>query len=402
VLKDGGESGGKRPSAPSRARAYNGPSPENPELWAWGTPAKSCKERLQDMLGKYGIRKDHVEPLPSPRFTRFKQNFLIWQTRSDIDRKWLEEYKTWSASVDGKIQAVPPQSDDIQPITTGALRGGAGSPATWDGRSPESEGSESEGEYGPTDRAPGGYEDLPDSHMPPGDDFVDSTEAYDYQAGSPRSSHSALSGYSSDLSRAASEAFHEQNERASTQDTTPAGQPSSESTSLRPGDGIGFSPRSPFSFETMPTSGSRSERISPDIDDATSSRSMDIGPYPSSASGRSGSIQDETTHDSADETEFLINPFANSFSQHLAANVPSGVPPFGYTYQVTAESPPAEDGFAPARAQSPPRRRRHNRLFHAIRRERLQQRLRENLTLALRNMLNVSPKSQKSIRKKER
>jgi len=190
-------------------------------------------------------------------------------------------------------------------ITTGTLRGGAGLP---------------------------GEDEEFDHDMPAGDDFYDSTEvSAEDQALPGGSPGSVSSGYSSssDLSAAASEHFHEQNELQHARDNEPpaagpSGHPSSAGFLGRPwhdGDYFSHSPRlgSPFQFEHAPLTGSRNP---------SRSHSMDILPYTGPPNDSTSSIQ-HTPYEGPSERRPLIG-----------SHVPGGIPPPGYTYDGGEEDLP--------------------------------------------------------------
>jgi hypothetical protein len=359
----------ERPTLSKADPTSTGPSLEKPALWRWAPPEMSRMERLTQKFAKYRIWKDHAEPGPNVAYTRLRQDFLIWISKPDNDERFLKAYKAWVARVDDDTQHVPPppgprRRGASRPAsdfggTRPILRGGAGTPEPEDDES---------GDDVPTN----GYEgDMP----PNGCDCIDC-----------RSRHSALSGYTSDLSRAASEAFHEQNARAAAIGYTSAWHPSSRSLSMRPGEDSDDISRRRFSFDTMPTSGSRSDRTSSYLDDA-----MGIA-----CSRRESSSMDDGAQNTSDGDNHFINSPPASPASHgtpeLPAppviNAPSGVPPQGYSYQVTADIPPAE--------RPPTRRRRRDMIRDALNRQ-----LSENITRALRSLLVMGSTEQKLIRRRE-
>ncbi len=356
----------ERPTLSKADPTSTGPLLEKPALWRWALPKMSRMKRLMQKLAKYRIRKNHAEPQPSVAYTRLRQDFLIWMARPDNDERFLKAYKAWVARFDDDTQLVPPPAGSrrrgaSRPAsdpggTRPNLRGGAGTPEPQDDE--------------PEDDVPtNGYEgDIP----PNGCDCIDC-----------RSRHSALSGYTSDLSRAASEAFHEQNARAAAIGYTSAWHPSSRSLSMRPGEDSDDLSRRRFFFDTMPTSGSRSDRTSSYLDDA-----MGIA-----RSRRESSNMDDGAQNTSDRDNHFINsPSASPASREPPElptnNVPSGVPPQGYSYQVTADIPPAE--------RPPTRRRRRDMIRDALNRQ-----LSENLTRALRSLLVIGSTEQKLIRRRE-
>ena len=255
-------------------------------------------------------------------------------------------------------------------ITTGTLRGGAGLP---------------------------GEHDEFDHDMPAGDDFYDSTEvSAEDQALPGGSPGSVSSGYSSssDLSAAASEHFHEQNElqRASDDAASTAGpsaHPFSAAFLNRPwhnGDYFSPSPRlgSPFQFENAPLTGSRN---------ASRSHSMDILPYTGPPNDSTSSIQ-HTPYEGPSERRPLIG-----------SHVPSGIPPPGYTYDGGEEDLPV----APqpqAEPETPARRRRRNRAVQVVGFDRWRAGFRAGFRAGLaefgRSLLVLNRESGKDIRKKDK
>ncbi|KAH6870289.1 hypothetical protein BKA58DRAFT_469329 [Alternaria rosae] len=344
--------------------ASNDASLRKPELRRWWTPEKSLAESLKEEFAKYRIRNYHVAPLPSQKYTRSKQNFLIWAARPEQDKKLVEEYRAFLALL----------NDDIQPTTTGTLRGGAGTPE-------------------PSSGGPLGEDDEFEHDMPAGDDFYDSTEVSAEDQPLPGSPGSVSSGYSSssDISAAASEHFHEQNNLQQTWEDAaaaagPAEHPSSAGSLESPWHDSDYFSHSPFQFETTPLTGSR---------DPSRSHSMDIEPYTGPPNDSTSSVQ-YTPYEGPSERQPLIQ-----------RHVPGGVPPAGYTYDSTEEDPlvapqPPVASQSPVEPQQPAWRHRRNRVAQVIRQYRLRAGFRARFTRFGRSLLVMGSKEGKELRKKDK
>ena len=432
-----------------------------PALRRWPPPVKSCIERFKRGFSQYHIRKNHIDPPPGLCQQVLDAAFETWLHSSNNDDRWVREYKAWETSQGDSGQPVQPlrvpNSSDQQPpasweddmqrlpprrtarqillsaITcsigksiTVNLRGGAGTSDPMDSE-PLEEDEPANALGGSPIHSPENNplaEDIPNESgdhtrndallgsTPPSisDSWIPDNDygTFVYRPGPPRSHHSALSGYTTDLSRAASSAFREQNERAEEGEeataatlqgaATALGQPSNGSGIPTPGNEGDVPSRRRFSFETQPSSGSRSGRVSSNTDNVVAW----IPPSPSPRSRRTSSNLDDATGSSGKRTNSdvdeimgeddpLINPRPASVPS--TNNVPTGVPPLSIAYNEIANIQPAIPST---------RLRRRDVLRHAARREQLRERIRGHLLRAFRNILVMGSNERKLIRKKKK
>ncbi|KAH6841622.1 hypothetical protein B0T12DRAFT_518065 [Alternaria alternata] len=238
---------------------------------------------------------------------------------------------------------------------------------------------------------------LPDINDPswiPANDYG----TYVYVPGSPKSHYSALSGDSSDLSDAASLHFHEQNAKAEEERGTATrldgvsaalGRLPNESRIFTPGDGRDDgsdysstrATRRRFSFESRPSSGSRSKRTSSNLDG-----SIDWLPQSSAPRDRRTDSDVDEVVDAMGEDEPLINP--HPAPEPATNDISARVPSLEHAHNHNANVHPTVP-FAGVR--------RRDLLRHALRRDQLW----EHVLRALRNMLVMGPEEKKRSRKKK-
>ena len=238
---------------------------------------------------------------------------------------------------------------------------------------------------------------LPDINDPswiPANDYG----TYVYVPGSPKSHYSALSGDSSDLSDAASLHFHEQNAKAEEERGTATrldgvsaalGRLPTESRIFTPGDGRDGgsdysstrATRRRFSFESRPSSGSRSKCTSSNLDG-----SIDWLPQSSAPRDRRTDSDVDEAVDAMGEDEPLINP--HPAPEPATNDISARVPSLEHAHNHNANVHPTVP-FAGVR--------RRDLLRHALRQDQLW----EHVLRALRNMLVMGSEEKKRLRKKK-